>query len=175
MNKLLIAGLIGVVSLFFTADVVAQERGRREHRGQEHSEKAPIHKGKKHSDKRGAAKCGVDKCKCTCHKKSKRTPKKNAGRNRAKAAAARIWEDVKSGKITREDAVKRLTQMRERMGRISGEGERGRRGSRGRRGNSYRSMDAAPLWKKHLENLKKEEKKTLPFRRRGPAIASRRS
>jgi len=124
MNKLLIAGLIGVVALFFTADVAAQERGRREHRGQEHSEKAPIHKHKKQTAKRGAAKCGVNKCKCVCHKKAKSSPKKDAQR------------------------------------------KNGRRGSRGRRGaNPRRGNDAAPLWRRHLENLRRGEgRKTLPHR-----------
>jgi hypothetical protein len=149
MKKLFVVGLIGIFSLFCVNDLAAQERGRRDHRGEEHSrKKAPTHKDKKsRSDRRGGkrsdAKCGVKECRCTCHKKSNKSRKGKPSRRRGMEGMKRIREAVKSGKITREEAVKRIAAMRSKMGKGRGEGRRDRRRSRGareERGSEYRKI-----------------------------------
>ena len=91
MNKLFTIAVAAMISLFLTTSVVAQERHDRRHKGAEHSKKANAEKSN--------AKCGVEACKCVCHKsKAKATPKRRGegrrgrGRTERRGRGDRRWD-----------------------------------------------------------------------------------
>jgi len=97
MNKLLTMSLVGLVSLFFTTGLVAQERPDHRRRGVvEHSKKAHV---KKSNQKGTVEEC---KCKCACSKKS--AAKRKAGPHRERGHGRR----GRQGRTGSSDRYQRL-------------------------------------------------------------------
>ena len=98
MNKLFTIAVAAMISLFLTTSVVGQERHDRRHKGAEHSKKANAEKS--------SAKCGVEACKCACHKSGKvkagphrerrsdarRSRSGNRGRGAGTGRGSRRWD-----------------------------------------------------------------------------------
>jgi len=122
MNKLFTMALVAMISLFLTTSVVAQERQDRRHKGAEHSKKANVEKS--------TAKCGVEKCKCACHKSGKvkagphrerrgdarRSRGTGRGRGAERGRGARRWDRGTDRSERMESLLKRFRQHRAEAG-----------------------------------------------------------
>jgi len=118
MNKLFTIAVAAMISLFLTTSVVGQERQDRRRKGAEHSKKA-------HAEKSNA-KCGVEACKCACHKSEKvkagphreRRGEGRPGRSqRGRGARRGERRGARGGRTDRfEDLMKRYREHRAESG-----------------------------------------------------------
>ena len=115
MNKLFTIALAAMISLFLTTSVVAQGKQGRRHKGAEHSKKAKVEKSN--------SKCGVEACKCACHKSGKvkagpRRERRGDGRpGRSQRGRGSRRSERRGGRTDRfEDLMKRYREHRAEAG-----------------------------------------------------------
>jgi len=125
MNKLFTIAVVAMISLFLTTSVVAQGKQDRRHKGAEHSKKAKVEKS--------SAKCGVEACKCACHKSAKvkagphrerrgdarRSRGGNRGRGAGTGRGSRRWDrggNRGRGSERMEELLKRFREHRSEAG-----------------------------------------------------------